>query len=64
MNIQPNTYLKTVTWRPSRKPRRRTQEDTAHNEGATTAAMEGLDDALAHAEIDTMSCHLGMLDDT
>jgi hypothetical protein len=39
-------------------------EVTAHNEGATMAAMESLDDALARAEVDTMSCHSGMLDDT
>lgn len=39
-------------------------EDTAHNEGVTAAAMEGLEGTLARAEVDTMSCHPGMLDDT
>ncbi|MGB0554875.1 MAG: hypothetical protein ACPGQV_20270 [Alphaproteobacteria bacterium] len=39
-------------------------EDTAHNEGVTAAAMEGLEGTLARAEVDTMSCHPGMLYDT
>jgi len=44
-------------------------EDTAHTEGVTAAAMmlaamEGMEDAMARAEVDTMSFHPGMLDDT
>ena len=55
--LQTNTCLKTVTWRPSRKPR---VPDTirirpTYDEGVTAAAMmlaamEGTEDALARAE--------------
>ncbi len=43
-------------------------EDTAHLEGVTAAAMmlaamEGLEDASARAEVDNMSFHPGMLED-
>lgn len=44
-------------------------EDTAHQEGVTAAAMmlaamEGMEDAIARNEVDSMSFHPNMLNDS